>query len=271
MLPFEEGEKERYGISWMRVKMRLLKLSQSASFRRADGLIFLTRYAQQAVQNKIGALGCPQALIPHGIDERFRLLPRPQRPIGKYSLANPFRFLYVSIIDVYKHQWKVVEAVAQLRKEGFPIELELVGSAYPPALRRLQKAIALTDPQGTFIHYRGALAYKDLPKSYHGADAFIFASSCENMPNILLEAMAAGLPIACSQRGPMPEVLGGAGVYFDPEKPEDIAQVLRVLLLDEKKREQVAFDAYQTALAFTWERCSRETLGFIAKVASASR
>ena len=49
------------------------------------------------------------------------------------------------------------------------------------------------------------------------AHLFVFASSCENMPNTLVEAMASGLPIACSDRGPMPEILRDGGTYFDPE------------------------------------------------------
>ena len=50
----------------------------------------------------------------------------------------------------------------------------------------------------------------------------IFASSCESSSCVLIENMASGLPIACSNRGPMPEVLKDGGVYFDPEKPIDI-------------------------------------------------
>jgi glycosyltransferase involved in cell wall biosynthesis len=114
--------------------------------------------------------------------------------------------------------------------------------------------------------------YEELFKWYHQADLFIFASSCENMPNILLEAMAAGLPIACSNRGPMPEVLGTAGLYFDPENPAEIACAIRSLLDSTDLRAEKAEAAYRRAKAFTWQRCAEQTFQFLAQqVADASQ
>jgi glycosyltransferase involved in cell wall biosynthesis len=64
------------------------------------------------------------------------------------------------------------------------------------------------------------------------SDIFVFASSCENMPNTLIEGMAAGLKIACSSRGPMPEVLKDAGYYFDPESPVSISKAIEQIILN---------------------------------------
>ena len=69
------------------------------------------------------------------------------------------------------------------------------------------------------VCFHGEIPYKELHQQYQQADIGVFASSCENMPNILLETMASGLPIACSKKGPIPEVLGKDGVYFDSEEP----------------------------------------------------
>ena len=130
---------------------------------------------------------------------------------------------------MYKHQWHVAEAVAQLRSVGLHVVLELAG---PPAagIGRLKEALNHLDPEGVFITYRGAVPYEKLDVIYAAADIGAFASSCENMPNILLEGMAAGLPMACSHMGPMPEVLGDAGVYFDPEDANSIAGALSKLI-----------------------------------------
>ncbi len=70
------------------------------------------------------------------------------------------------------------------------------------------------------------------------------------MPNILLENMAAGLPIACSNRGPMPEVLGDAGVYFDPESVDDIAHAVAKLIHSPFLREELAHRAYSRSQRF---------------------
>ncbi|HUI65290.1 MAG TPA: glycosyltransferase, partial [Bacteroidota bacterium] len=108
--------------------------------------------------------------------------------------------------------------------------------------------------------------YEKLPSLYRQADGFVFASSCENMPNILLEAMASGLPIACSEREPMPELLGDAGVYFDPVKPEAIAKTLGQFLHDQVLRERLAHQAYTRSQAYSWTRCARETFSFLSRV-----
>jgi glycosyltransferase involved in cell wall biosynthesis len=94
----------------------------------------------------------------------------------------------------------------------------------------------------------------------------VFASSCENLPNILLEAMASGLPIACSNRLPMPEVLGPAGVYFDPLRPRQIEDALRQLFHDAQLRRHLAVAAFERAGQFSWSDCARDTFRFLADV-----
>jgi len=175
----------------------------------------------------------------------------------------------VSTIDVFKHQWNVADAIGQLRAAGFPVVLDLVGPAYPPALQRLRDRLDKIDPSGEFVRYRGAVPYSGVHERYAEAHLCLFASSCENMPNVLLEGMASGLPIACSNRGPMPEVLGAAGVYFDPESVPDIAKALRELIDSPKLRARLAAASFERAQVYSWRRCGDETLAFLARLARA--
>jgi glycosyltransferase involved in cell wall biosynthesis len=271
LLPFDPTEMARYGTSWMAVKFLLLRRYQKSTFDRADGVIFLNEYARSKVVQAMNGLNGKSAIIPHGINMSFRLPPRSPRPIDGYSQDNPFKLLYVSIIDVYKHQWNIAQAVADLRHQGIPVELDLVGPAYPPALRRLRKILARLDPRQDFIHYLGPIPYDDLPSYYHRADLFVFGSTCENMPIILLEAMASGLPIACSGRGPMPDILTDGGVYFDPEDSEDVARALLSLIEAPALRANCARLAFQRTLSYSWERCAQETLAFATDVAATTR
>ena len=267
MLPFEAGELLRFGWSTTTLRLSALRFAQSKSIRSADGVVFLTRYAADGVARVTGPLEGISAVIPHGINPRFRSAPRVQRPIDTYSEAEPFRLLYVSIVNVYKHQWHVVDAVAALRRAGLPVALDLVGPAYAPALARLERTMGLADPAGEWVRYHGSVPYSDLHAMYARADVGVFASSCENLPIILLETMAAGLPIACAKRGPMPEVLGDAGVYFDPERPDDIARALRQLIQSPELRATKAAASFAAARRFTWERCAADTFAFLADVA----
>lgn len=84
---------------------------------------------------------------------------------------------------------------------------------------------------------------------------------------VLLEAMASGLPIACSNRGAMPEVLGEAGVFFDPEQPEDIARALRELMGSLHLRTKLAQAGYESAQQYSWGHCADQTFAFLADVA----
>lgn len=266
MLPFEWRELKRFGFSPTALKLVILRWNQSSSFKHADGTIFLTRYARDAVTAATGALQGKTTIIPHGVDSRFRLLPRRQRSADELTAQNPLRVVYVSTIDEFKHQWHVVDAIGMLHREGIPLRLDLYGSARPSALARLNEALQRTDRAGDFIRYWGAVDYREIHQRYVEADVSIFASSCENMPNILIESMAAGLPIACSRRGPMPEVLGDAGVYFDPEDPVSIAAAVRSLATNPELRAEKAAAASAAAAPFSWARCARETFEFLKTV-----
>lgn len=268
LLPFEKKEALRYGISWKLLRLALLRQSQRHTFQRANGLIFLTQYARQIILPIIEKIDGADVIIPHGINEKFIMQPRTQKDINAFSTQNPLRILYVSVIDPYKHQWNVAEAIAELKKEGYPVTLDLIGPAYSPALKRLKRVLHRLDPKEEFIHYKGPIKYDKLFSHYHRADLFVFASSCENLPIIMLEAMAAGLPIACSNRWPMPEILGDTGVYFDPENIKDIARSVRELLESPSLRAQKAAAAFERAKAYSWERCADETFGFLARIAT---
>ena len=267
LLPFEWRELRRFGWSWLTLKWALLRITQARTFQRANGLIFLTRYAQEAVMRIIKTTAGKTTIVPHGVDDRFASPPREQLPINCYSVDRPFRVLYVSIIDMYKHQWHVADAVAQLRERGLPVVLDLVGPAYPPAMARLKKTLDRVDPAGEFVRYAGPLPHGELHARYAEAELCLFASSCENMPNILLEGMASGLPIACSNRGPMPEVLGDAGVYFAPDDPDDIARALPELIDSPELRARLAKASFERVQGFSWRRCASETFEFLAGVA----
>jgi glycosyltransferase involved in cell wall biosynthesis len=267
MLPFDKPAARLYAEERMRVRLALLRKAQAATFRRADGVVFLTRTAQQVVTRAVGKLRARQTVIPHGVNAAFRREPRVQRPIESYTSDNPFEWLYVSIIDVYKHQDAVAEAVALLRARGLPVTVRFVGPAYPPSLERLRAVMSRLDPAGQFIRYNGATPHAKLVDHYHRADGYVFASSCENLPNTLLEGMAAGLPIAAARASVIPEVLSDAGIYFNSANPEEIASALEQLTTSAGSRADYAQRAYTRALQFDWSLTANATLRFAASCA----
>ena len=271
LLPFEWQETQRFGWSFLTIKFLLLRWIQSRSFRNSDGIVFLTEYARRAVIRVTGGQSGSSAIIPHGIGTQFFLSPRRQRAISECSLDDPLRLLYVSIVDAYKHQWNVVEAVAELRASGLPVAIDLVGPSCEPSLRRLKKTLQRVDPSSDFARYLGEVPHEDLHRIYAAAEVCVFASSCENLPIILLEGMAAGLPVACSLNGPMPEVLGDAGVYFEPERVDSIREAISELIESQSLRAEKAQSAFAYAKTYSWHSCADKTFGYLTKVCGANQ
>jgi len=272
MLPFEPDEAIRFGRwSWMRLKMWLLRQSQGWYFKKADGLIFLTQYAREGVSRWLGRGQGMQVVIPHGVEPRFAVDPKPQRHSEEYTFDQPFTFLYVSILMPYKHQIEVAKAARLLRHTGCLVRVKFVGADWGRYGQEFRETLRQLDPGEEFLIWQGGVPFSTLHSEYQDADAFVFASSCENLPNILIEAMAAGLPIACAKSGPMHKVLGNAGVYFDPLQPQDIAEAMRTLVNSADLRGRLAMQAQDLSRAYSWQRCAQETFDFIAAVATSHR
>ena len=266
LLPFSPVEIVRYFPSGRFVRLCLLRYFQAKTFKRANGLIYLSQYAKKILQTKVGALCASHVNIPHGIHPSFFQERIFYRDIKECNATKPFTLLYVSTINYYKHQIELVKAVASLRLRGFPVQLILVGPAFSSALFKLQKVMQKVDPRGQFIFYRKEASHTALLSFYKNADALVFPSSCENLPIILLEAMASSLPIACSNRGVMKEVLRDAGVYFDPVDVEAMARAIEFLLVDNKLREKLSRLAVTYARQYTWESCAHQTFRFLRNI-----
>lgn len=264
MLSFEAGEIERYGISLARLRLLLLRSMQVNSLRQASGALFLTEYAAEVIQRFSGPLAVAR-VIPHGIGENFRSAKSVQPALD----GGRLRCVYVSNADQYKHQWHVIDAVRMLREAGHDVCLELVGAGAGPAAARVADAVRRFDADGAFVKITGAVPHDAVPSFLAGADVFIFASSCENMPNTLIEAMASNVAIACSARGPMPEILQGGGEYFDPEDPQSICNALKKLVGSVDLRRAKALQAKELSQQFSWSRCAAETWRFLIDVAAA--
>ena len=109
---------------------------------------------------------------------------------------------------------------------------------------------------------------QEIQEKYASADIGVFASSCETFGQILMEKMASGLPIACSDRSCMPELLNHSGVYFDPESPSSVADAIKELLKSSDVRLKNAKNAYQISKDYSWDRCAYDTFNFLKEISN---
>lgn len=255
MIPFDDALVRSMPWGLQRVRNLILKRVLLRSLSEADLTIFISDHAR-AVIEKLVHIPNP-VTIPHGINDSFRCaaetLPRPElAPPGDY-------LLYVSRFDVYKHHRELVSAFAAL-PEALRAGLLLVflGETDMPEaepVARLVQELALADQ----VLMPGAVPYATLPAWYQHARANLFASSCENCPNILLEAMAAGRPVLSSKVMPMPEFGGDELVYFSPFDPHDIARAIACVLSDGAVAQRVARAARLRSSCYDWSVTASKT------------
>jgi glycosyltransferase involved in cell wall biosynthesis len=266
LLPFEWKELRRYGLSLKTLRLLALRWSQSRSFQRSAGVIFLTKYARSTVLDVTGPLDGAVAIVPHGVEERFRNAPiRDDDGAAEAPGGRSLTFLYVSPFEPYKHQEKVLEAASALRQQGADIKVRFVGPS-GKSFGRFESRRKAIDPEGVFVEVVKGVPFSEMPSVYREADIFLFASSCENMPNIILEAMASGLPILSSSAGPMPEILGEAGIYFNHEKIDSIISAMKEIISSPRLRSVNSNACYEKAKEFTWEICSKRTFTFLSGI-----
>lgn len=260
MLSYEPSAMRRYGYTKQRIRLLAILLIQNYAFRFSDGVIFLTKYASKVIQKSTGLLPRVKC-IPHGVGLNFRSLKLNHR--WPNDSIEPIRCIYVSNTEMYKHQWVVVEALSILRANGHNIILQLIGGGVGKAQKLLDKSINKYDPEAEFVQVIDFISHDKVPEYLSKSNIFIFASSCENMPITLIEGMASGLPIACSDRGPMPEVLQDGGLYFNPEDSKSIVFAIEKIIYNHSLREYISNRAKKLSNIYSWKRCSDQTWTFI--------
>ena len=267
LLPFEWSELIRTRFAIFTFKMMLLRIVQSWSFGRSEGVIFLTKYAKNTVLKVTGVLRAKTAVIAHGLSKRFEFVNKVPRAISDCSNQNPFELIYVSNIDAYKHQLSVLKAVKILRQKGYSLSISFIGPGQAAYIEKLYQAIAQIDSQNMWARYLGQVPYEQLQTYYAKADLGIFASSCETFGIILLEKMATGLPIACSNLSSMAEILQDGGLYFHPEKEIEIANAIEQYLLSPALQSNKRTISYTLAQEYSWEKCANKTFNFLRDIA----
>lgn len=224
MLPFEDIERKRFPLfSYLRFKLLLLRFVFLKSYKMADQVIFISEYSRNIVKKHLPNIEKKSTIIPLGISDLF-INNNEVYKLPDNLVKNNF-YLYVSNLDYYKAQKELIYTWKKLIDDGFKYPLVLVGpnvGKYGNEVLSLIQELKLE----SYIIYLGIVSYEKLPSLYRAAKALIFASSCECCPNILLEKLASGKTIYCSNKGPMPEFGEDGVLYFDPYSTNSLKDVI---------------------------------------------
>lgn len=262
MMPFDPVVLAKMPFGLQKIRNVLLRRAMLRSMARADLTIFISEYARSFIAQMIRTRS--EITIPHGINAAFRTAGR-SLDRSSWLPADDY-LLYVSRFDIYKHQMEVVQAYAALPEDlRNRHRLVLVGEAESPQASQVANWIKANKLEGQII-IQGAVPYGQLPAAYHHAAAILFASSCENCPNILLEALGAGRPVLSSSIMPMPEFGSDAVLYFQPTEPSTITEKLVELLRDPPLGEMMAARAAARSMHYSWAKTARDTWESIARL-----
>jgi glycosyltransferase involved in cell wall biosynthesis len=230
------------------------------SARSATRMIAISEHVRQCLIDRYGVephrvdtvhLGHDQRFTP--IDDRARLA----RTRDAFGLHRPFLY-YPSATWRHKNHLRLLEAFRDLRAGGFDGQLVLSGPAMQQheAVQRKIGELGLRDS----VRHLGVLDYAELPCVYNLARAVVFPSQFEGFGIPLIEALACGCPVACSNVSAIPEVVGDAAVYFSPDSTDEIAQGILKVWNDNVLRAALIERGLARAKEFTWKHCARRTI-----------
>jgi glycosyltransferase involved in cell wall biosynthesis len=156
----------------------------------------------------------------------------------------------------HKNVEGLIDALAGIPAERRPA---LVVPGYATAHETALRARAEAAGVGAQVRFPGWLPPADVEGLWHACTAHVFASFYEGFGLPVLEAMARGVPGACSDRASLPEVVGDAALLFDPDDPATIRAAIERLLGDAALRERLRAAGLARAATFSWERTAAET------------
>ncbi len=171
-------------------------------------------------------------------------------------LRLPERFaIYPAKAWPHKNHLRLMAALRVLRDRGVEVPVVLTGNqggAETPVLAEAE-ALGVAD----LVHFVGFVAPAELVALYRLARMMVFPSLFEGWGLPVVEAMAAGLPVACSTATCLPAVTAGAAELFDPADTASVADAIERVWLDDRLRERLLADGRARAARFTWDRTAR--------------
>jgi glycosyltransferase involved in cell wall biosynthesis len=223
--------------------------AKRAAIRRADHVICISKSAQQDAMDILGLAHARSSVI-HLASSFVGQAAQVQEP----GVSKPF-FLYVGNRAGYKNFNLVLDAFAgsvSLRQFNL---VAFGGGAFSAGEQEKFDKMGLA----RVVHF--VEGNDDLLAGYYrSATGFIYPSKYEGFGLPPLEAMASGCPVACSNAGSIPEVVGDAGAYFSPDDAAGLAGILERLAGDEEYAQQLRVAGAARQATFSWEKCAAETV-----------
>ena len=239
----------------------LFRIAMRLALRSARHIIAISEAARRDLIADFGVDPARVTAIPLAPDPRFR--PQSQAEIrrvrDKYGLPDSF-LLYLGINKPHKNLVRLMDAYAQLPPFATRNSPLLIAGAWDDRYPESKQRASALD-LGDRVRFLGRVDDGDLPGLYAAATLFVFPSRYEGFGLPVVEAMACGTPVACSNASSQPEAAGDAALLFDPDDTAAITAALERGLADGDQRRDLSARGLVQSARFTWGRNASATLG----------
>lgn len=242
-------------------RVRYMQRELNLTLQRASMLITDSEYTRQELASYFGypldkirtiSLACSDDFHPREAADSASVLARLGLVHGGYTL-------YAGTIEPRKNIEALLDAYSTLPdaiRQRWPLVLAGYHGWQSEQLHGRINAAA----NAGWVHYLGYVADEDLPHLFAGAHLFCFPSHYEGFGLPVLEAMASGVPVICSNASSLPEVAGDSALMFKPTDVDMLRQLIVIGLEDEVWRESAKQKGLMQASTFSWQRCAKETV-----------
>ncbi|HQQ60481.1 MAG: glycosyltransferase family 4 protein [Lentisphaerae bacterium] len=222
--------------------------------RRVDTVVTGSESARRDIVRLLGIPGERIVVAPDGVAAHYG--PAGEKPSAR---GGPKTVLYVGRSDPYKNLPGLVAVFARLvRETGMDVRLRIVGSpdARYPEAGEAARRLGVADR----VEWSGYLDEAGLLKAYQEADVLALLSRYEGFGLPVLEAMACGTPVVCSDAASLPEVVGGAAWLVNPDDQAEAVAALREVLTNPAAAERLRTAGLERARQFTWQAAAAAVL-----------
>ncbi len=226
--------------------------------RRADAVITASQHARGEIAQAYDIEPERIHVVPLGVDESFAPGEAPEGVLAGLGVRGPF-VLTVGTLQPRKNIEAVVSAFERLVAQGADLALVLAGGA-GWGERQTAERVRLSSARDRIV-LAGHVTDAQLLALYRAALCFVFPSRYEGFGLPVLEAMAAGAPVVCSDRTSLPEVAGDAATLVAPDDVDGLERAIGLVASSPEARAAMVQRGLARAARFTWERCADETVG----------
>ena len=226
--------------------------------RRVDRIISYSASARGEISTDFGIPDSRIDVVPLAPTEPT-VEPTPEAHLRDRLQLGPGRIvLSPSALKAHKNLETLIRALPAVRREAPDATLVVPGNL--TARQEALASLAAEHGVGDAVAFPGWVSTADLEGLYCAASCFVFPSRHEGFGLPILDAMQRRVPVACSNASALPEVAGDGALYFDPDRPDELAACLVKLLSEPATARELASRGFEHQRCFTWQRTAEGTL-----------